>query len=305
MEKFDIEAYLDGALNPAERAAFEAEMESNPGFAQEVRLMRQLTGDVRMQLLRDQVGHALREDTPGEGKKKTPFWLGGLLAILLLCTAGYFLFMPGKTAVAPGVLPALETPSTPAQPGAVPDNPGGTAPQTTPPTAPGKKPPANRPIAANTPLPDPRYPAPNIRGGGPQDTALAALLDRVWYMNFPPPATRFTTPFDEAGRLLQERDFSKAYIRLELLERGNPANDTLQFLKGYCLLELGQGREALRYFDPATGNATWAAYRQWYRALALLSSGRRDEAKTTLEAIRATRGHPFQRQGAKALELMK
>ncbi len=304
MEKFDIEAYIDGALNPADRAAFEAEMESNPDFAQEVRLMRQLTGDVRMQLLRDQVGHSLREDTPGDGKKKTPFWLGGLLAVLLLCVAGYFLLMPGKTAVAPGVFPANETPSLPAQPGAVPENPGGTAPQTTPATAPGEKPPANRPIAANTPLPDPRFPAPNIRGGSQPDTTLAALLDRIWYMDFPPAGTRFAPPYDEAGQLLQARDFSKAYVRLELLERDQPANDTLRFLKGYCLLELGQGKEALRYFDPA-GAPAWAAYRQWYRALALLSSGRKDEAKTALETIRDSRGHPFQRQGAKALELMK
>lgn len=305
MEKFDIEAYLDGSLNPAERAAFEAEMAGNPEFAREVRLMQQLTGDVQTQLLRDHVTHTLRDSGPGGGKKNIPFWLSGLAVLLLFCTAGYFLFMPGKTAIAPGVLPVDETPSTPAEPGAVPENSGETAPQTTPQTAPGKKPPANRPIAANTPLPDPRFPAPNIRGTGQTDTALAALLDRIWYMDFPPAGTRFAPPYDEAGRLLQARDFSKAYIRLELLERANPASDTLRFLKGYCLLELGQGKESLRYLDAGGSAATWAAHRQWYRALALLSSGRKEEAKTALETIRDSRGHPFQRQGAKALELMK
>lgn len=67
---------------------------------------------------------------------------------------------------------------------------------------------------------------------------------------------------------------------------------------------MGQGKEALRYFDGA-GSAVWAERRQWYRALALLSSERKDEAKTALEAIRDSRGHRFQRQAGKALELMR
>ncbi|MCK6694766.1 MAG: hypothetical protein L6Q97_22030 [Thermoanaerobaculia bacterium] len=79
------------------------------------------------------------------------------------------------------------------------------------------------------------------------DTALAALLDRVWYMDFPPAGTRFAPPYDEAGRLLQARDFSKAYVRLELLERANPASDTLRLLKGYCLRQRS-------YLCPATGS---------------------------------------------------
>src|SRR5690606_9050262 len=139
------------------------------------------------------------------------------------------------------------------------------------------------------------YPAPNIRGGGPQDTALANLLDRIWYMDFPPAGARFAPPFDETGQLLQERDFSKAYLRLELLERTKTGNDTLRFLKGYCLLEMGQGGQAAGYLEQ-TGDdkPIWSEYWQWYRALGLLSSGDRDEAKRILEKIRKAPKHHFQ-----------
>lgn len=305
MAKFDIEAYLDGELKQDERAAFEAEMDRDPEFAREVRLMQQLTGDLQMQSLREQVTQALGKGGAQGGEKKTSFWLSALAFVLLFCTAGYFFLFSNKTPPASGETPLPSPPSieSPQQaPGGQPEN------SDEHPIQEPLKPkmPADRPIAGITRLPDPRYPAPNIRGGGPQDSSLANLLDRIWYMDFPPAGTRFAPPFDEAGQLLQARDFSTAYVQLELLERTKAANDTLCFLKGYCLLEMGQGKEALRYLDSATsGNSAWANHRQWYRALALLSSGRREEARPVLEAIRSSSRHPFQRQGAKALKLLK
>lgn len=300
MAKFDIEAYLDGELNQDERAAFEAEMDRNPEFAQEVRLMQQLTGDLQTQLLRDHVTQAIRDGGAGSGGKSASFWLGGLALILLFCAAGYFFLFFDKTTPSQQSPTPLESPQQ--TPGGQPENSSENPIQE--PLKP--KMPTDRPIAGITRLPDPRYPAPNIRGGGAQDTALAALLDRIWYMDFPPAGTRFAPPYDEAGRLLQARDFSKAYIQLELLERTKAANDTLRFLKGYCLLEMGQGKSASEYFEPtADDNAAWSGYRQWYQALSLLSSGEKEEAKKMLETIQNTPKHHFQRQSVKALELLK
>ncbi|MCK6694765.1 MAG: hypothetical protein L6Q97_22025, partial [Thermoanaerobaculia bacterium] len=85
----------------------------------------QLAGDVQMQLLREQVSHALRDSGDG-GKSNKSFWLGGLTALLLLCIAGYFLFLPGKTTNIPGNPPSTDTPppqqSVPAVPGTAPEN---------------------------------------------------------------------------------------------------------------------------------------------------------------------------------------
>ncbi|MBV6441753.1 MAG: hypothetical protein DYG98_15715 [Haliscomenobacteraceae bacterium CHB4] len=306
MAKFDIEAYLDGELNPDERAAFEAEMDRDPEFAQKVRLMQQLTGDLKVQLLRDHVTRTIRDGSAGGGKKSTPFWLGGLALVLLFCAAGYFFLISDRTTPASGETPSPQTPpshESPQQtPGGHPENPG-----ENPILEPLKpKIPTDRPVAGIKRLPDPRYPAPNIRGGGPQDTVLATLLDQIWYMDFPPAGARFAPPFDEAGQLLQQRDFSKAYLRLELLERTKTDNDTLRFLKGYCLLEMGQGGQAVDYLEQtADDKPTWSEYRQWYRALGLLLSGDGDEAKKVLEMIRNAPKHHFQRQSAKALELLK
>ncbi len=307
MAKFDIEAYIDGELNQDERAAFEAEMDRNPEFAQEVRLMQQLTGDLQTQLLRDHVTQAIEEGGSGGGGKSTSFWLGGLALLLLFCAAGYFFLFSDNTSSSE--TPPLQSPPSmepPQQvPGGQPENPGKQQHL----QASENKPPTNRPIAGITRLPDPRYPAPivrNIRGTGSKDSILQVLLDKIWYMDFPPAGTRFASPFDEVGQLLQSRAFPKASLQLELLKRTKADNDTLRYLMGYCLLEMGQGKSALEYLEPtADDNAAWSEYRQWYQALSLLSSGEKEEAKKMLETIQNTPKHHFQRQSAKALELLK
>ena len=51
------------------------------------------------------------------------------------------------------------------------------------------------------------------------------------------------------------------------------ANDTLHFLKGYCLLEMGEGGDAIRFFDKIENPPSeWQPNLEWYRALGVLIS---------------------------------
>lgn len=311
MEKFDIEAYLDGELSSNEQAAFEAEMSRNSDFAREVQLMRQLTGDVQTQLLRDHITKVIAEDNPPDGSdnNSSKFWWGGLTGLILLCIAGYFIFIhenptgdAAQTLPPNNELPQNDAPTnnTPSQPQETnkPSEPSQTAPAK-------KKPKPSQPIASATPLPDPFYPAPNIRGGG-QDSARKALLDQIWYTDFPPAQTNFVAPFDESAQLLKDRKFPMAYVRLQILERDMPENDTLRFLKAYCLIEMGEGKEARLTFDALqSAPATWADYIQWYKGLAYFLEGNKDQTLQTFRAIKANPKHHFQKAGKKALDLLE
>ncbi|MEZ4961852.1 MAG: hypothetical protein R2830_18630 [Saprospiraceae bacterium] len=310
MKKFDIEAYLDGELGHEERAAFEAEMGRNPSFAAEVKLMRQLTGDLEVQLIRQQVTESL-SGSGGHGNTTKPkWWLGGLGALLILCVAGYFLFFnekPSQPTVEGTVWPETEAePNDPAIDAAEePIKEEEPAPQ----TVPENKPAQQRPIAEHKPLPDlvpPLHPAPNVRGSNTENTAWKALLDKIWYTDFPPAGAKFAAPYDKAEKLLEERDFSKAYVRLQVLERKMPENDSLQFLKGYCLLEMGEGAESLAYLDKIKNvPASWKAHVEWYRGLAFLVADDRKSAAAIFQKIKGQNAHPFRQASEKALELVQ
>lgn len=171
------------------------------------------------------------------------------------------------------------------------------------------KPSAPRPIAENQStkaLSPPLFPSPNIRGSNQENEAWKALLNQIWYTEYPPANMQFDAPFDKVDQLLKERDFSKAYVRLQLLERKMPENDSLHFLKGYCLLEMGEGTEALRYFDYlADKQANWNGHLQWYRGLANLISGAQEPAVANFRTIQSQTGHPFQAEAKKAAELLQ
>jgi tetratricopeptide (TPR) repeat protein len=156
-----------------------------------------------------------------------------------------------------------------------------------------------------------RYPAPatqlrSLNGSAEDAKALKMLLDQLWYTDYPIPGLQPTGAFAETDQLLNRREFTTAYARLDRLERKLPDNDTLRYLKGYCLLELGQGAEALAYLEPLQGRvAAWNAPLDWYQALGLLQSGQQDKARAAFRRIAAQNGHPFQAYGKKGLEVLK
>jgi hypothetical protein len=186
-------------------------------------------------------------------------------------------------------------------------------------------------------IPDPSHPAPDLiamRGEGEANAALKALLDQLWYTSYPLSNLKIEAPYFNADQSLQKRDFSAAYLELDRLERAQSDSltlqlkrkneermakdpnyrpiaasfrptDTLLYLKGYCVLEMGEGQEALFYFDQIPPQPAWVPQLTWYRALAYLLANNRPEALTLFQQMAAERGHPYRRQAEKALKLLR
>jgi Tetratricopeptide repeat len=299
MKNFDIESYIDGELSGDELKAFQQEMQENPAFAREVEQQRRISQHLRNQLLREHVTAVLKEKPPTGAARKWWF-LGGTLLLLLVV---FLLVFPQtwKDAPVPGGTKQEIQPASPENPapGKAPGNP---ALEPDPQSRPSKPFAANRPSGLRAPV----YPAPNIRGQQDENNAWQKTLDQLWFTKFPPQNTRFNAPFSDVAQLLTARDFPNAFVELETLELQNPANDTLRLLKAYCLLEMGEGAEALRYFDQLGDRATqWNAYLQWHRALGLLAIGEPKKALPELRKMADTPKHPFQKQSLRALEVLK
>jgi len=170
----------------------------------------------------------------------------------------------------------------------------------------------NAPIAQVNPgerLPNPSHLAPEItmmRGDEETNKALKALLDQIWYTDYPLKSVKVSGSFKQADESLKKRDFTAAYLELGQLEGQMAENDTLRYLKGYCLLEMAEGEEALTYLDPLQGrHAAWEPQLQWYRGLAMLLADKRPEALALFKRVAAKPGHLYRRQAEKALKLLQ
>jgi tetratricopeptide (TPR) repeat protein len=170
---------------------------------------------------------------------------------------------------------------------------------------------AVNPIAQLRPeerLPNPRYPAPEttmIRGDEDENKVRKAMLDQVWYTDYPLTGLKTSQAFVKADENLKKRDFTAAYLELERLEGQMANNDTLRYLKGYCLLEMGEGAEALANFDQIQGRyKAWESQLQWYRGLAMLLADDREKALALFKQLAARVKHPYRRQAEKAVGLL-
>ena len=298
MEKFDIEAYLDRKLNDEALNAFQQEMRENAAFAQRVEQQRKIRQHLRTQLLREHVAASLSAQTSASAFRRRLLLLS-LGGILLIVLAVYlFVFQKAPNTALPTNDIKQEKQPAPA-PEQVPANP--VLEQPTPPQS-------SQPIADNqsSRLRPPYYPAPNIRGQQDENTAWKKMLDQLWYTQFPPQNTSFNVDFSASAQLLAARDFPAAFVALETLEFQQPENDTLRLLKGYCLLEMGEGREALRYFDQLEGRQPqWNAYVEWHRTLSLLLLGEQEKVLPKLQRMAGNPKHPFRQPSRRVLEILK
>ena len=273
--------YLNDDADEAERRAAEQVMEGLAGLRLEAKL-----------------GQVAAERA---ALHRRIFWRRLFIAMvaLVLVAGAAYLFFGKKEIVAPPppVQPQQEqgpVPSTPAPSLEKTDN---------------KK--TNEPIAQLRPaerLPNPRYPAPEvtmIRGDADENKALKSLLDQIWYTAYPLSGLNAGNSFTKADESLKKRDFTAAYLELNRLEGQMAQTDTLHYLKGYCLLEMGEGQEALTYFDPLQGRqAAWEPQLQWYRGLALLLAAEREKALALFKQLAARSNHPYRRQAEKAAGLL-
>jgi len=80
----------------------------------------------------------------------------------------------------------------------------------------------------------------------------------------------------------------------------------LHYLRAYCLLETGEGQEALLHFAQIQNRPLAREPQlQWYRGLTLLLADKRSEAIALFNVIAANAGHPYRRQARKALKLLQ
>ena len=223
-----------------------------------------------------------------------------IVALALLAGAAYLFFGNKETPAAPRpVLQQQEQyPAPPAE-------------NQTPPVEKTDDKTASKPIAQLPPserLPNPRYPAPEItmiRGDETTNKARKALLDQLWYTDYPLTGLKTGNAFKNADESLKKRNFNAAYLELERLEGQMAENDTLLYLKGYCLMEMGEGNEALAYLDPLQGrHAVWESQLQWYRGLALLLADEREKALALFKQVENQPKHPYRRQAEKATGLL-
>lgn len=314
MEEFDIEAYLDGTMNLKEKEALETAMKHNPDLAKEVNFLRQLTEDVKMVGLREEVSAALASSESGRFSYR---WLA--IPMILGFITIYFLFFQKKihnktsNIESPNMVQPLPIPETQEEISPVLEKETPKDTLTTPvPKTPIKKKKRDvldQPIAQTKPsrtLPPPVFPAPNIRGQQTNTESQSTLLNSIWYTVYPPKDTQFPADFDKIDQLLKDRDFSKAYVRIQFLERKMPNDIQLLYVKGYCLLEMGEGREALRTFEQLEKiTSQWSAEMTWYKGLAFLMTNNPSQARAAFQSISRQDNHPFQQEALKALNLMK
>lgn len=321
MKKNDIEAYLEGSLNPSDQEAFEQKMTDNKDFAKEVIMYQQLASDLKNIGLSNTIRAALLEETPspvesGKGKNATVLiaLAVGILVLLGLIGGYHFLQNAKQT---PETIRPLKTdenqalnsqndelpyqPSTPPKPLENTEQVRKT--ETNQPHSPTKQ-----PIAQADDIPSltpPLHRSPNLRGSSSDNAAWKAFLDKIWYTAYPIPGLFLTKDFTKVDAELLERNFAKAYIRLQRMERKMPQNDTLRLLKGYCLIEMGEGQEALRNFENLEDNhPEWIQYLQWHRGLGHLLMGEKETSKTFFQNIAKQNEHAFQQEAKKALVLM-
>lgn len=145
---------------------------------------------------------------------------------------------------------------------------------------------------------------PNLRGEAA--TEMKKWLGQIWFAQYPFPGMKPSEVFGEADALLKGREYEKAYSKLQRLERQVPDNDTLRILKGYCLMYLGEGAEALRYFDGVEEQPLPVRQLlEWYRGQCLLLSGDKAGALAAFKAMADSPGHGYQRQGRNAVRVLE
>lgn len=249
----------------------------------------------------------------------------GLLSLLLLLVVGVLYFWPKRDSSPPEIesfsstvdpttppqqqetLPTQEEeiqqeePPAEQQPARQPAEQNQRSQQPEPPTQ------REMPIAQATPLPDPSFPAPStfLRGQGDAPDATAKeRLDQLWYTDYP---LRGLTPGEDYASVdeaLQERNFTQAFIRLQRAERRLAPNDTLNYLKAYTLLEMGEGAEAARLLSALNNPAaSWTQQSDWYRALALLMAGEEAQAQDLINTIASKSQHIYQQHAKKAQQV--
>lgn len=306
-----FEKYFLGEMNAAETANLEQELAENPALREQFEQEKAFFEMLKNQMLRRKIEAALREPdglpTPKPKNPPRKIWLWLALSSFALLTA-LFLRRHFSAPTGSGVLPE-----------ALPKNPNSQPPADTFPfpkienPSPGNLPPEKLPTQTGKPsekMPIAQAVEPhsleNFRGANSAKTPWADLVEKIWFAPLPVAPEKVASAFLPAVELLSKNDHAEAFRQLRKLENsGLAANDTLVFLKGYCLMQLWEGHAAQRNFErlAAKPNA-WQADLAWYAGLCHLLAGEKRAAVLVFEKIAGQVGHRYRFEAERALELL-
>lgn len=305
----NFEKYLLGEMDTAEKARFEAELAQNPALHEQFEQERAFAEMLKNQMLRRRMEAALAGAgvAPASAPSARPdrrVWLALAFFVLLAAWLVRRQLSAEKNQTAP--LPQGHAPKPTAEtPSAAP----------LPPTGQGEKPLGEQPSErTKTPQNQPIAQAPSIqphalqnrRGANPARTAWAEVVEKIWYAPLPASPENFGQLFYPAADLLSKEDFTGAFLLLRKIEKNEASNDTLLFLKGYCLMQIWEGREAMLNFEKlAHAPTTWQAELEWYTGLCHLVAGEKQEAVAAFEKVAAQRGHRYRAQAERASKLLR
>ena len=300
----DIEKYLNGEMNEEERQQFEQLLAQDPQLQAALEEGRALIDRLHTQMLREKITAALQPDGVNENKKQKPVrkWLWMSIVLILVLSALFFFY---KKSEKPKLNNTLSDPPADILDSIDPDdvNPLPEDLDTEEPVIDENRE-VNPPIAGDLTIP-PSDIRPDVRGEEGLETDWDKLVESVWKTRFEVEPETYNAPFKPSLILLGENKFTDAFVELQLLEMTLSENDTLAFLKGYCLLELREGEEAIKYFEKIREENDWQPMLDWYKTLAYLLTGDQPEIMKLLEPIARTPDHPFQEEAKKLLNQLK
>lgn len=278
----DIEAYLDGTLDPEARAEFEAQLHRDATLREAVADARRVRDDLAWLAVEKGIKageQAYWEKESARRHRNRWFWVTSGLLLLFVGSIVWWQWGKKPERVAPEqqMRPDqqnnLSTPSDSAAPEV--------------PIPPKKQ--ADNPVAPN----------------------------RLFAEHFKPykddslePSRRGTTkisPAEQFQQLYWDDKHSEALVAFDALNATDKDNDNFLFLKANCLLATGRAAEATRLLEQIIRNdrTRFMAEARWYLALSYLKSGKTKEAKNLLQAIETDSQSPRQPDAKRLLEQWK
>lgn len=280
----DIEAYLDDALDPEARAAFEAELARDAALRDAVTAARRVRDDLSWLAVEKGIRageQAFWEKQNNRAPRNHRLWW--ILGLTLLVVAGVIGWQWGNR---------QDTPA-PEQQQLQPGNRN-----VLPTTSDSAAPPA--PVIPD--VPDSRKQAGN-----------GAARNRLFADNFKPykdaslePSRRGAAeplPAERFQQLYWDDRHREALVAFGAMTTADQNNDNLLFLKANCLLATGKTDDAAALLEQILRNdrTRFMAEARWYLALSYLKSGRAEQAKNLLRSIENDDASPRQTDAKRLL----
>lgn len=281
----DIEAYLDGSLDPQAGAEFEAQLARDAALRDAVAAARRVREDLSW-LAADQGvlpgEQAFWEKQTARKHRNRPFLLLSGIILLLMAVLIWWQWgkkperaAPEQQQMQPGQQNILPAPSDSATP--------------------------------------PASDASDVPGDSKKQAGNAVAANRLFAENFKPykddslepsrRGTAGTSPSERFQRLYWDDKHREALAAFDALGVADKNNDNFLFLKANCLLATGRTEEAATLLENIIRNdrTRFMAEANWYLALSYLRSGRKEQAENLLRSIGADPNSPRQSNAERLL----